>query len=394
MPTTVTEFWWTISIGTGVFLSLTIGIIFIILQSQRRFRADQKEKFELLSANEERFRRLVEESPVPTLVTIQGSIAFINRAVIDVMKTSLSNDILGKSFFSFLPSDTHFSANHERMTSLLNNPDGFPATELVLLRCNGEPMEVEMAGIPHRYNNAGGLLIVFHDISKTKQAETTLREIPKKIIAAQEAERRRFSRELHDGVNQILFSVKGTIERMSTKIDPSLLNGSLSFPAVLNQLQLAMKEIQWISRNLRPSALDDLGLNAALGSMIDDFVNRTHIRVTVNGFPERRFPGEVELALFRIVQEALNNIEKHSMATQALVECMEDESFFRITVTDNGKGIQQDRIPDPLATSGIGMTTMKERAELIAGELAISSPEGKGTQIVVTIPREALHPHS
>lgn len=385
MPTTTTEFWWTLIIGTSVFLSLSIGLIAAIVYSQRRYVSAQEEKFAILKESEERFRHLVEETPVPTIVSRNGVISYVNAAVLSLLKTTMANDVLGKALSEFLHPDTPMSVR-KRVEQITGRGELLPPAEMKMVCVNKTNIDVETAAISITYNDKPASLIVLRDITLTKQAALALREIPKKIIAAQEAERRRFARELHDGVNQILFNVKGKVETLEKKIIPHLNNGATNLSPIIDPLMTVMKEIQRISRNLRPSALDDLGLSAAIASVTEEFTQRTHIRISVQGFPQKRLLPDLELAFFRIIQEALNNIEKHSMATQVVITCAGEENSLQVTISDNGKGVQKERLAAQLLNSGIGLTTMRERAELVGGTLTFTSVPDKGTTIVVTVP--------
>ncbi|MBI3194341.1 MAG: PAS domain S-box protein [Ignavibacteriae bacterium] len=386
MQTTITEFWWIFSIATAVFLTLAIGFITITIYSQKRFIASQEEKFKILQESEERFRQMVEQSPVPTAVLINNVFTYVNDAVINVLNAPMLNDVLGKSLIDITEVE---SRNHavSLLEQFTNRQVPLAVTELKIQRLDGILIDTEISTIPITYSGTPAALLILSDVTKPKQAAALLREIPRKIIDAQESERRRFSRELHDGVNQILFNVKGQIETLERKAIPVLNNGIKNLSHILDPLKDAMKEIQWISRNLRPSALDDFGLGAAVRSMSEDFSSRTRIRTQPMGFPQYRLAPELELALFRIVQESLNNIEKHSMATNVLIECRETESFLTVIISDNGVGVDMERLSTHLNSAGVGLATMKERTELIGGTFSIGSTLGKGTQIVVQTPK-------
>ncbi len=386
MQTTITEFWWIFSMSTVVFLTLAIGFISVTIYSQKRFIASQEEKFKILQESEERFRLLVKQSPVPTLVIEKSVIVYVNDAVLGLLKSERANDILGKSLLSFVD-DYSKPFAEQRVAEFIAKNKPLPVTELKLKRFDEKSIETEVSAIPIMYSGNPAALVVISDVTQAKQAEEVLREVPRKIIEAQESERRRFARELHDGVNQVLFNVKGSIEILERKVIPVLNNGITNLSHIIEPLKDAMKEIQRVSRNLRPSSLDDFGLGAAVRSMAEDFSSRTHIRSHTSGFPQYRLMPELELAVFRIVQEALNNIEKHSMATDIIIECVENESSLFITVSDDGVGINLERLSGHLNSAGVGLTTMKERAKLVGGSLTIGSAKVKGTQILVQVPK-------
>ncbi|MBI5216613.1 MAG: PAS domain S-box protein [Ignavibacteriae bacterium] len=386
MQTTITEFWWIFSIATSVYLTLAIGFISVTMYSQKRFIKSQEEKYKLLRENEERFRAMVEYSPVPTAVLIGNVFMYVNKAVVEVLGTSFMNDVLGKSVLDFVE-----EKSREHAVTSLSRFTGkqlpLETTELKMKRLDEKIIDTEISSIPILYSDVPAALLIIHDITKTKEAEAQLKDISRKIIDAQEAERMRFSRELHDGVNQTLFIVKGHVETVERKTLPLVNNGIKNLSHILDPLRDAMKEIQRISRNLRPSSLDDFGLGAAVRSKVEDFCTRTQMRAHLTGLPSHRLAPEIELALFRITQEAFNNIEKHSYATNIYVNYEETDSTIILTVSDDGVGINMERLAAQLSTSGVGMTTMKERAKLIGGSFAFSSAVGKGTTIVVQTPK-------
>ena len=235
------------------------------------------------------------------------------------------------------------------------------------------------AGRPQR------LVIVSRDITGRQQADETLRGLPRLIREAQEAERRRVARELHDSVNQILSSVKfriGSMEERLFERDETIWREALKAKALLEK---AIREVRRISRNLRPSELDDLGLLPAVRSLCEEFSERKGLAVDLSfsRWPEN-LPGEIELNVYRIIQEALNNIEKHARAKRVTLSITRRRSLLTVTVQDDGRGF------DPRAphakTAGMGLVDMKERAGFVGGVCALKSEPGKGTEIVVRIP--------
>lgn len=230
-------------------------------------------------------------------------------------------------------------------------------------------------------------VVVSRDITHRKKAEETLRELPRLIREAQEAERRRVARELHDSVNQILSAVKfrlQTVEERLEKTDESAWRESLKAKAHLDR---AMQEVRRISRNLRPSELDDLGLVPAARVLCSEFSERTGIALD---FSSARVPEqlckEAELHTYRILQEALGNIEKHAGARRANVELSRHASHLRLAIHDDGAGFPVGAHKPRPAGHGMGLVDMKERATSVGGSFTIHSTPGRGTEILVEIP--------
>jgi signal transduction histidine kinase len=203
-----------------------------------------------------------------------------------------------------------------------------------------------------------------------------------------EEERTRISRELHDQLGQALTSltmdlrwVEGRLERRDDQGMNPLIDRLIEAEDQVNQL-LAI--VQSIAADLRPDALDQLGLQDALWQEAKRFQGRTGIEVAVHvaGLPDR-IPPAVTTALYRIFQEAMTNVARHAEATRVMVHCSADESVLRLTVSDNGKGMAAEV---KRSRRALGLLGMRERAESCGGTLRVSSSEGGGTEVSATMP--------
>jgi PAS domain S-box-containing protein len=235
-----------------------------------------------------------------------------------------------------------------------------------------------------------GTVGIARDTTERRRLEEELRSLPRRIIEAQEAERLRVARELHDSVNQILASVQMRIKR----IESSLAGQRPSTREILarchHQVITALEENRRIAHGLRPSDLDELGLAISCRNFCREFKTRTSInlRFNVEGFTERA-TREVELNLFRIVQEALGNVEKHARAQNVRLSLERQQKTIKLTVQDDGRGFElKPALAQSRAKGGIGLTNIKERAVSLGGTFEIKSAPGKGTLIVVRIPIE------
>ncbi len=226
------------------------------------------------------------------------------------------------------------------------------------------------------------------DITERKQAEEFSRHLSKRIIEAQEGERRRVSRELHDSVNQILASVKFRIESLEEHLPGRNNRVKREARKTKQLLNKVMTEIRRISRNLRPAELDDLGLASAVRSLAEEFSERTQIATPVEeGWPKKNLTPEMKLTLYRIIQESLTNVEKHSKAKRVSLRCMETEDEIVCTIEDNGRWIKTDEHgKSKLKGSGLGLLDMQERLSFLGGRLEIVSNPRRGTTVTVRIP--------
>ena len=256
-----------------------------------------------------------------------------------------------------------------------------------------------------------GVITTVHDITLRKQAEAklkhlntyldqcvaertaelrvaneSLRAMPQHILEAQEEERRRVARELHDGVNQILssarFRLRGEIERL-TGMETAALN---EVSALIGRANM---EVTLISRGLRPVELDDLGLAIAIQNSAEEFQARTGVVAEVL-WPDgmNRLPAVFELALYRIAQEALTNVEKHARAGRVNISFARNADGVELRIRDDGRGFSV--VPRRRRRKGAGLLNIKERATLAGGTVEITSERGKGTEIVARLPLPPL----
>ena len=220
------------------------------------------------------------------------------------------------------------------------------------------------------------------DITALKESERELRRLHSRVIFAQETERKRLARDLHDGVGQILSSVKYRLESLPGQM--SLSGGAEAKLLKLGSfLDHAISEIRRVSQDLMPSELEDLGLESALLALCREFMERSRIRLAVRTVPADAAP-ELGLAFYRIAQEALNNIGKHAKTATAEVALSIDGRDLVLSVSDNGVGFLPGR--RPAARRGIGLGNMRQRAEAVGGVIEVHSSPGHGTRLIVRAP--------
>ena len=215
-------------------------------------------------------------------------------------------------------------------------------------------------------------------------ANAQLRVLTSRLLQAQDEERRRLARELHDSVGQLLSANAmsiGTLKRMQL---PVAAQRTLSDSDAL--VQEALREIRTISHLLHPPLLDELGLLPAVKWCVEGFSKRSGIKVTFNGPPELgRLEPDVELAAFRVVQECLTNIHRHSGSPDGIVEIAADCEGLEVTVRDHGTGIPPGKLEGTNGQVGVGLRGMAERIGQLGGNLEVQSGR-TGTMVRVKLP--------
>lgn len=207
------------------------------------------------------------------------------------------------------------------------------------------------------------------------------------ILAAQEQERKRIARELHDETSQVLTSLLISLKVLEETVHTSEAKERINETRSL--VHQTLRAIRNLSIDLRPSALDDLGLIPALRWYLKEYQVRWNIEVdcSITGLHDR-LPAEIETTIYRIIQEALTNTARHAHATHVRVTLKEQGEHIHITIQDNGRGFDQDALmKTPWQERGLGLAGMRERATLLKGSLTIHTCPGGGTTIDVIIPR-------
>jgi len=229
---------------------------------------------------------------------------------------------------------------------------------------------------------------VTHDITERKESEEARRQLLRQLVTAQEDERRRISRELHDQMGQHIVAIVLLVNSLKdfSHSEPATAARFAQLEDVAHQLSLQVDNLAW---KLRPTELDDVGLQAALRNYIGKWSKRYGVRIDLHSVSlgDQRLASEIETAIYRIVQEALNNIIKHARATyiSLILELRGNHAF--VIIEDNGCGFDVEEFPAARAGQRrMGLLGMRERAALVGGTFNIESTPGSGTTIFVRIP--------
>lgn len=229
----------------------------------------------------------------------------------------------------------------------------------------------------------------FMQVTKLLESAKNRQLLGLRILMAQEEERKRLARELHDGIAQTIANVVLRAEIAERMMEKNQTNGMESEIAALKkQARSGMEEIRKIIFNLRPMALDDLGLVPLLRKFAQDFEEKEKIHTDFEVIgKEYRLPSAMEAAIYRLVQEAFSNVQKHADATHVGLELTFQSQMVKLVIQDNGKGFVLDTLQDKISDgSHFGLLGMKERVELLEGRLEIDSRPKEGTKVTMLIP--------
>lgn len=222
-------------------------------------------------------------------------------------------------------------------------------------------------------------------MAELKRVEAQRKHLLRQIVSAQESERRRISHEVHDHLGQQLTGLRMKLAILRSRPEGAALQSELDlFEDAVQQLDV---DLDFLARELRPAVLDDLGLPQATATFVDSWSKHFNIPADfeVSGIEQNRLPGELETVLYRVTQEALNNVAKHAKASNVAVLLNRNTTHVSLIIEDDGVGFDYNQ---RLITgeNGLGLIGMRERVELTGGKLDVESRVGHGTTIVVRIP--------
>ncbi|MBI5419562.1 MAG: PAS domain-containing protein [Deltaproteobacteria bacterium] len=284
--------------------------------------------------------------------------------------------------------------------------DRFRASDRRVLQ-EGRPCQVE-ENVPHKdgvhaylatkfpiYDEKGTTIAVCGisiDITEIKRARDQMRRLSDSIIASQEKERAAVSRELHDELGQVLTALHLDTVWLRERLKEADALASERAHAMCGLIDKAIDEVRGMATRLRPGVLDNLGLVDALEWYVGDFEKRSKVACVYNHSDVPRVDDRVATSAYRIAQEALTNVARHSLATRVDVSLRAEEGALTLSVEDDGRGFDPRELSE---SKGLGVAGMRERAELIGGKLSVRSRPGEGTKVCLRVPlggaKEVLH---
>ena len=225
------------------------------------------------------------------------------------------------------------------------------------------------------------------NLTHKKKAEAKINELSQRVIDVQEEENRHISRELHDGIIQILVSIKYSLEATGLYLTKNKQEKPKPLDSAQENLGFAIQEVRRISHHMHPQILDELGLSAAIESISQDFTERTGVKIKVIKPALRKLlPDFINTTLFRVVQEALTNIQKHAKAKNVTINLSIKSEWLTLIIEDDGVGFSSDKDTiNNCNSDGIGLRNLAERVEYHLGKFDIET-SAKGTAIIIKIP--------
>jgi PAS domain S-box-containing protein len=360
-----------------------------------RLYQKERETADQLRQSEENYRGLFENATEAIIVqNLDGRITAANSAcerLTGYTRAEMSSMDIG----SFVSGQGQYTVK-EIVKRLLKGEAIEGPFELGLTKRDGTQAIVElMPSLIIRGERPIGVQAIVRDVTEQRRMQENLRFYISEVLKAQEGERLRIARELHDDTAQAL---TGLSRRLDMLVDTLASSGNQvpkEIPGRLEELReqsdRILEGVRRFSRDLRPPVLDDLGLLPAVKWLATALEEQHGIAANIRVLGEQhRLPDEAELALFRIAQEALNNVRKHSGASAVEVTVDFRDGGITMIVADNGSGFEPPRSTSDLAASGkLGIIGMQERIRLLGGTLAVHSEPGAGTRVVVAVPAQA-----
>lgn len=378
----------------GLLLSVGLSfVVFLLSQRMEMYRAardtalreiTEREKAEnALKASEARYRNVFDATTDGLLVLEpDGCIIEANRAVATIHGYQ-PEELKGRPVQELIAPQVY---HHFEEFKFQLDQYGVARLDSVAQRRDGSRVDIEVRGTHFKPGDELKLLAIITDVSERKKAMEKHALLSRKVIVAQEEERARLSMELHDELGQFLTALRLEMGWLQKQIAVDSYESERVLDNTIMLAEKATEELRYICRGLRPPLLDDLGLGPALRFLVDEFTGQTGTKVDLDLHiteSKTTISPEIGLCAYRIVQEALTNIRRHAAANRVTIAVKETPDELSLQIIDNGVGFNLNKIG---AFSGYGLEGMRERSNLVDGQIEIRSAENKGTRIFFRVP--------
>jgi PAS domain S-box-containing protein len=337
---------------------------------------------EALLESEKKYRNLFESAPLPTLICDAETHRYldVNTAAIEHFGYSR------EEFLSMKVMDLRPSEEEHRVMEFISNlqdTQAFNSKGFQHRKKNGEVILTEVTASIIQYKGRKSFIATIKDVTENVKLQEKLmqervaqqKEISKAIIATQEKERSEIGKELHDNVNQVLTTVKLYIENIHSYPE----HRDMFIQKGVALTQQAINEIRFLARQLVPPVINDLGFRTTVEEMVTHYRSLNVFELDLDiSVEDREIEREMQLTIYRIVQEQLNNIVKYAQASLVRIVVENENGHLRVVVSDNGRGFDTAKTGD-----GIGLKNIRNRAEVFKGKVILSSSQGAGTSLTI-----------
>jgi PAS domain S-box-containing protein len=366
-----------------LFVAAPFMVLAVVVEEHKKSQRD-------LRLSEDRLRLILDSAGEGIYgIDLKGRCTFCNPAGLTALGYERFEDLLGKNMHDLThhtrADGTLLPREECRLSRAIRAGDGLHVDDELLWRANGTSFPVELWSYPQRRGlEVVGAVVAFIDISERRRAEEAVASVNRRLIEAQERERARIARELHDNICQRLALLAMGLAQLRRSSPDLAAEASIRMDELRKQISEIGNEIQSLSHELHSAKLQYLGLAAAVKGFCKEFAEQQGVEIdfTTNDLPSP-LPSDLSLGLFRVVQEAVHNSLKHSGVRYFEVRLWGVPDAIHLTVKDSGSGFDREKAKQ---SRGLGLTSMEERLKLLNGTLSIASQPRSGTTIHARVP--------
>ncbi|HEY90453.1 MAG TPA: PAS domain S-box protein [Dehalococcoidia bacterium] len=378
----------TMESGAVFILGNVLAVAFESLRRERRRRTQLEQTRHELEASEQNYRSLFENAHDAIWVQdLKGNITAANEATTRLTGYDMET-LTHMNVREFLSDDCLELARIIKRDLLHGNRNEGPYDQCIMRKDRTQAFLTLSSSLISGDSGPTAIQHIARDVTEERQMQENMRFYLQQVTRAQEEERKRISMELHDETIQELVVLSRQLDELASSDKIQSEENRHRLEELRQETNSIMRGVRRLSQDLRPAALDRLGLSAALEWLATDISDYSGIATEVNVIgSERRLTEEIEMVLFRITQESLRNVWRHAEATKVKITVTFEEDKVIIAVNDNGKGFSPPQRMGDMAKDGkLGLAGMEERARLVGGTLVIQSHPGYGSMVTLELP--------